>query len=104
MWEHRNAILLHDSTNFHHRRQVEAVDVQINEEFRKGKQQLLRKHKHLLSSKRQVLRKELMDKQRWVEAVAGARRAWQHHVDSSPNYDAERRGITNWRRTGSCQG
>ena len=96
MWEHRNSILHGASDDYHTRRETAKADREISKEFLKGKQDLLRRHKHLLRSKRQVLRLELMDKHRWLESVQGARKAWQHHKDSMPSYEGERRGMENF--------
>ena len=104
MWEHRNSVRHGKEDDYHTRRVTAYTDNAIKAQFRKGRTRLLRRHKHLLQSLPTTLHLELMDKQRWLEAVAGARRAWKHKQDSMPNYDQERASITNWRRTGRCSG
>ena len=103
MWDHRNSVLHNDTENFHHKRLVKAADRQIRREFKIGKLKLLMKHRHLLRNKLRLLKKELMEKQRWIDAVAGARLAWKDHMDSLPTYDAERRAIDSWFHTGTCR-
>ena len=96
MWEHRNAVLHGTSDDYHTKRETAKADRAITKEFLKGKQNLLRKHKHLFQSKRRVLCMTLTDKRRWLDSVEGARRAWKHYKDSMPSYEGERRGMRNW--------
>ena len=95
MWEHRNSVLHGTSEDYHTRRETAKVDREISREFIEGSHNLTRRHKHLMRSKRKVLRMELTDKRRWLESMQGARKAWEADR-SSISYDGERRGMVNW--------
>ena len=96
MWDHRNAFLHGTSDDYHTRRETAKVDRLITKQFLKGKQKILRRHKHLFRSKRRVMRLNLTDKRRWLDSVRGARRAWQHAQTSTPNLEGMRRGMRAW--------
>ena len=104
MWEHRNSVLHGNTMDYHTQRRMRQVDRDIKQQFANGKSELLPRHKHLMQSRRKVLKMNLTDKERWMEAIMGARRAWQDWKDSMPNLEVEREGMRQWRRTGSCSG
>ena len=93
MWDHRNSVLHNDETNFQRRMQHEEANTIINREFNQGKMELLRADKWLLTSRRETLDRDLMDKQRWVTLITGARAAWQHKQEQQPSYENERRAM-----------
>ena len=93
MWQHRNATLHDDEDNFHHRRLHEEVNWAINQQFNKGVGNLLRTDKKLLKHKQALIKKPTMDKQRWLDRIKAARKAWKLYQDGMPNFDQERQGI-----------
>jgi hypothetical protein len=72
------------------------ADHTIHQEFGRGKKELLASDKWLLTSRRETLKKPLMEKQRWVAMITGARAAWQHKQQEQPNYNNERGAIQDW--------
>jgi len=96
MWQHRNSILHNTSDNFHTKMLEEEVDRAIAREFRKGNRNVLRRDKQLFKGKRRLKKQPLLDKQRWLDAVEGARKAWTTKQNSMPTLEPERAGLATW--------
>ena len=85
MWEHRNSILHGTTDNFHAKMVTAAVDKDIAQDFRNGKLKILKGDKYLFKSKKQLLKQPLLVKQRWLDRVTGARKAWRAHQLKGPS-------------------
>jgi hypothetical protein len=96
MWQHRNSILHNTSDNFHTKMLEEEVDLAIAREFRKGNRNVLTRDKQLFKGKKRIKKQPLLDKQRWIEAVEGARKAWKAKQNSMPSLEPERDGLATW--------
>ena len=96
MWDHRNSILHHTSDNFHIKMVEVDVDLAIAREFRKGKRQVLKRDKELFKGKRRLRKQPLLDKQRWLAAVRGARIAWKAKQNAMPSLQPERDNMATW--------
>ena len=72
------------------------VDLAIAREFRKGNRQVLRRDKDLFKGKRRLRKQPLLDKQRWLAAVSGARLAWKAKQNTMPSLQPERDDMALW--------
>ena len=96
MWDHRNSVLHGSEDNFHYKILHQEADHAIHMAVGQGTARLLIKDRKLVTGKKELLTKPLMDKQHWLDRLLGARKAWQVTQDGMPNFDQERSGLQNW--------
>jgi hypothetical protein len=96
MWEHRNGIL-HDNPDKHHRKAaLEQADADIEQEWTRGNQGLLKEDLFLFRFKPALMKRTLERKWVWLESVAGARAAAAADAASRHSFQQERTRMRDW--------
>jgi hypothetical protein len=96
MWEHRNGVL-HDNPDKHHRKAaLEQANADIEEEWSRGNQGLLREDLFLFRFKPELMKRTLERKWVWLESVTAARAAAAADAASRHSFQYERTRMRDW--------
>lgn len=96
MWEHRNGVL-HDHPDKHHRKAaLEQANADIELEWTRGNQGLLKEDLYLFRFKPALMERTLERKWVWLESVTGARAAAAADDAASHSFQHERTRMRDW--------